>query len=260
MRQDRNPNHISGIYNYCDRWCERCFFTSRCAVFEQTKAIPEVEDDMNNKAFWDRISQNFKDAEALLRAAAKEYGIDIDDIKKDEMREYEEREKEIRSQLKLHPLTGLTETYMRKADEFLQTNKNWIQETSRQLTHHVDMGIQSEKDAMNRLELAVECVEIVSWYLHFIYVKFQRALDGKLSTDDLAEEHGFPKDSDGSAKVALISVDRTIDAWIKFNEMISGYEDEILDILALLQKLRTIAEREFPEARHFKRPGFDDLN
>jgi hypothetical protein len=25
-----DPNHITGIYNYCDRWCERCSFTARC--------------------------------------------------------------------------------------------------------------------------------------------------------------------------------------------------------------------------------------
>ena len=26
----RDPRSISGIYNYCDRWCERCPMTSRC--------------------------------------------------------------------------------------------------------------------------------------------------------------------------------------------------------------------------------------
>jgi hypothetical protein len=25
-----NPRHIPGVYNYCDRWCERCPLTSRC--------------------------------------------------------------------------------------------------------------------------------------------------------------------------------------------------------------------------------------
>src|SRR5258705_2000420 len=28
-----NPDLISGIYNYCDRWCERCPLTSRCLVY-----------------------------------------------------------------------------------------------------------------------------------------------------------------------------------------------------------------------------------
>jgi predicted protein tyrosine phosphatase len=27
-----DPKFIPGIYNYCDRWCERCPFTSRCLI------------------------------------------------------------------------------------------------------------------------------------------------------------------------------------------------------------------------------------
>ena len=26
---------ISGIYNYCDRWCERCRMTQRCFLYYQ---------------------------------------------------------------------------------------------------------------------------------------------------------------------------------------------------------------------------------
>ena len=28
-----DPQFISGVYNYCDRWCERCPLTSRCFVY-----------------------------------------------------------------------------------------------------------------------------------------------------------------------------------------------------------------------------------
>ena len=28
-----SPDLVSGIYNYCDRWCERCPLTSRCLVY-----------------------------------------------------------------------------------------------------------------------------------------------------------------------------------------------------------------------------------
>ena len=39
-----NPNFISGIHNYCDRWCERCQFTSRCAVYAIEQADPDIDD------------------------------------------------------------------------------------------------------------------------------------------------------------------------------------------------------------------------
>ena len=30
---------IVGVYNYCDRWCERCPLTSRCRVFAEEQRL-----------------------------------------------------------------------------------------------------------------------------------------------------------------------------------------------------------------------------
>src|SRR5438128_7391496 len=35
---------ISGIYNYCDRWCERCQFTSRCFLYATEQADSDLDD------------------------------------------------------------------------------------------------------------------------------------------------------------------------------------------------------------------------
>ncbi len=32
-RMEVREGFIVGIFNYCDRWCERCPLTSRCRVF-----------------------------------------------------------------------------------------------------------------------------------------------------------------------------------------------------------------------------------
>jgi len=66
------------------------------------------------------------------------------------------------------------------------------------------------------------------------------------------------QDSDGSAKVALIGIDRSIAAWGKLLSYFPEQEDELLDILVHLEKLRRTTENEFPDARAFIRPGFDD--
>ena len=73
-----------------------------------------------------------------------------------------------------------------------------------------------------------------------------------------AEEHGFPKDSDGSAKIALIAIDRSIEAWIKLLQLLPDHEDAIIPLLAALQKIKKSGEAEFPDARKFVRPGFDE--
>ena len=54
-----NPDLISGIYNYCDRWCERCPLTSRCLVFatEQVDHNGSAQShDLNNEAFWHKLN------------------------------------------------------------------------------------------------------------------------------------------------------------------------------------------------------------
>ena len=36
---EEKKSHIPGIYNYCDRWCERCKFTSQCLLFTNESKI-----------------------------------------------------------------------------------------------------------------------------------------------------------------------------------------------------------------------------
>jgi hypothetical protein len=69
---------------------------------------------------------------------------------------------------------------------------------------------------------------------------------------------GMPSDADGSAKIALIAIDRSIGAWAILHREFPDREDETLKILAELQRLRNFLECEFPEARAFIRPGFDE--
>ena len=32
LKQVNDPRFIPGIYNYCNRWCERCRFADRCSL------------------------------------------------------------------------------------------------------------------------------------------------------------------------------------------------------------------------------------
>jgi hypothetical protein len=68
---------------------------------------------------------------------------------------------------------------------------------------------------------------------------------------------GLLRDSDGSAKVALIAIDRSIAAWGAMRNHFPEQEDTILDLLVHLDRLRRKIEKTFPDARAFVRPGFD---
>ena len=85
-----------------------------------------------------------------------------------------------------------------------------------------------------------------------------RAVRGQLEDrfEDLDE---FPKDSDGSAKVALIGIDRSIGAWGEIRQSMPTGKDKVLEIIRHLIVLRKKTEKAFPEARNFIRPGLDQI-
>ena len=129
-----------------------------------------------------------------------------------------------------------------------------------------EKGVELETEA--RLEVGdphgdaaklTDFIEVIRWYQSFIYVKLCRA------TSSHAEEQierdaalgAFPKDSDGTAKVALVAIDRSIAAWAGLREMLPEQDDAILDLLRQLARLRSATETMFPQARSFVRPGFD---
>ena len=69
----------------------------------------------------------------------------------------------------------------------------------------------------------------------------------------------FPNDSDGSAKVALLGIDRSIAAWRLMQLSEPDRAASIVPLILQLETLRYRVERKFPYAREFVRPGFDEV-
>jgi hypothetical protein len=248
---------IPGIYNYCDRWCERCSFTTRCRNYESTSKLSPEQLDINNKAFWDNISNNFQTAIQLLYKAARKHGIDLDKaMTKEEEQTYEQRITFIDTETKKHPLIKLCKRYEQTVMPYFKNEiSNELVEKTRELVSGLHMGIKSEEDVVHTMAGLGDCEEIIQWYLFFIDAKLQRALHGKLEDD---EDDSYPKDSDGSAKVAIIAIERSMMAWSRLYELLPESEDTALNALSILSQLKTKAMEEFPLAMDFKRPGFDD--
>ena len=73
---------IPGIHNYCDRWCERCPFTSKCGNYILTEGLESNQEDvdLNNEKFWKDLSMIFEATFDMIREHAEELGIDLDNI------------------------------------------------------------------------------------------------------------------------------------------------------------------------------------
>jgi hypothetical protein len=154
----RTEGLIEGIYNYCDRWCERCAFTPKC-LEENKPGAPSPEE------------------------------IDL-------------------------------------------------------------LPLENEKNSR-----FYSALEVVYFYNFFISAKIYRALSGAGDFDP--EE--VQTDSNGSAKIVLIALDRLIAAWSVMMGNMMDHEDDILKFLITMVEMRKLTEINFPLARKFVRSGFDDL-
>lgn len=246
---------IPGIYNYCDKWCERCSFTSRCAVYADEQGLSNAEKDIKNQAFWERLSDNFAKAFTMLHEKAKELGVDLDEISRETEEDRIKRQRKDEANHS-HPLVlmGL---------EYSDLSRKWckqvaIQEKADQIAHEYELGIRSAQDAKNEALIIKDCLEVINWYETLLPAKLMRAISGKADDGGWAKENGFQSDFDGSAKIAIISIDRSMQAWLKLYERIPAEQDHILSMLALLEKMKKMTTAEFPGALTFVRPGFDE--
>jgi hypothetical protein len=119
--------------------------------------------------------------------------------------------------------------------------------------------ILKSQDNREQIRLIQEHLDTLRYYLFFFEAKFYRALSGKLSGDEVRFEPNYPTDSEASAKIAMICVDKCrkaiIDLWDLFY---SREQDQVLfHSLSVLDQIKKESLKEFPQAPFVKRPGFD---
>jgi hypothetical protein len=237
----REKRFIPGIYNYCDRWCERCPQTSHClnfAMSEEEFADP-VARDIRNEAFWNKLSEVFQDTMDLLKEAAQEHDIDLDALDTSGQAEEESR---------LEDEMAKSHSVCRAAKIYINMVKDWFKS---------EPSVYTVSPTLDRGGMGLEeALEVIQWYQHFIYVKLMRAVRGDLEEREEGLDE-YARDSDGSAKIALIGMDRSIGAWGVVRAHAPLVNEKILHLIAHLDHLREDVEKTFPEARGFIRPGFD---
>lgn len=251
----QDPRYISGIYNYCDRWCERCIFTSSCLNYDRSeKEFGDLKArDLNNKEFFEKLHKTFQQTKEMITEMAEEIGVDLNSL---DMEHDIENERKKREEIKQHELSKAADKYSKMAATWLENEQTLFIDKQESLNTLQKIGVDEGK-LINEAESINGALEVIRWYHHQIYVKIMRALNHDGETK---EDEAFPKDSDGSAKVALIGMDRSIGAWGKLLELFPEKTNGILDILVHLDRLRRRTVQTFPDALSFVRPGFDTQN
>ena len=186
----------------------------------------------------------------MIAEWAREAGVDLSTIVED--RDPVQRKRK-RQQVDNHPLAQAGKKYANAASDWFRDLDQTIEIS--------DLG-PSQSD-LAQSECLEDAREVIQWYQYQIAVKTMRALSARIDERDAdleaADLHDFPKDSDGSAKVALIGIDRSIAAWRLVQLSLPDRVDSIVPLILQLERLRKRVENSFPEARDFVRPGFDEV-
>jgi hypothetical protein len=257
-----NPDHIIGIYNYCNRWCEKCSFTSRCLLFAQEKedmdSSIQDEHDVNNEKFWKKIHDNFQLTLDMIGKEAERMGIDLEAHSEDQ--ESLQQEKDYFEAASRHPITIEAKDYMLKVKVWFDNNPNRFNLKWKEFEQQIRINPENDNPEQEA-QIIHDAIDVVKWYFMQISVKISRAFNSRFMEE---EENAYldmgdiPGDADGSAKVALIGMDDSMGAWAILLKHLPEEEESILGFLMRLEKLRKSVEKEFPKARKFHRAGFDD--
>ena len=156
---------ISSIFNYCDRWCEKCDFTTRCRVFadERSHAFEESADPVGDAV--EIVKDSFVEPQQMLLEHAEEMGIDLEAAMNvaeiDAGIERQRRYVEDNEAFKLAHEYALDRAIFESVD-------NW-------LPHNDDPKI-------------FEMMETLHWYHFLIAAKINRGLHGLLDLNGYEEE------------------------------------------------------------------------
>jgi hypothetical protein len=230
MKTDR----IDFISSYCDRWCERCTFTERCSAYacdvatamcdgdlaagiELAVGVPQPVSGNREKTAGERFLEEFEPPSGDELAAL--------------VREEEERS----ARIEATPISRLAWDYSLRSHA-------WLKENARTL---------GGADPVVR-----EALEIVQWDSTLVSAKLHRALDGRERSQEDWDDDPVQSDANGSAKLALIVLERSQAAWQLIADTTGAAN--AADLAGQTERLRCEVKAAFPSAMSFIRPGFDE--
>jgi len=227
-----DTNVIRGIFNWCDRWCEKCTKTEFCTVYRTSVRLPSDTPE----EFFNSLTLLFEATMEMLNEYFKDIDVDIDSLDDTDFIAEFIKEKEI-----IQNDTGIN-----LAKQYGKQVKQWLDSLKKKNAYSMEVRMQDE--------MLADCLEVIHWYQYLFEMKMSKALLAKKIEE---EESLNPFDSLGNAKLLLVSIERNIAAWGYLYQKFKEDEDEILDILVSLQRLCKLIEQVFPEARAFIRTGLD---
>lgn len=238
IKPAKNKEIIPGISSYCDQWCQRCPFTSRCSTFLFNKELgvdpPDALDE--NRDFFEQVSNLLNVVKRMIKekSRATESSSIVSDVSPDDYHP--------ENLLYIPKSFKLTLDYGVSALEWMHNNSKIVEGKLHELR-----SISSPTEAK-----LYDALEVIRWYSFFINSKVKQAY-----VEMMMGYRDKNRNYRGTAKIAIIAMERSIESWSVMYEHIPQLEDEILGFLTQLSSLKSMALNDYPKAMSYKRPGFD---
>lgn len=231
---DEAARFVAGIYNYCDRWCQRCLLRHRCLSYALSGGGESAADEGTSPAVVTLLS-SASDTLAAARAVARHSTVRLAGLT------------EVREPAALPAVHESHARLLAGAERYAYVLQAWFDRLA------LALASRSGDDAIAR-RLGDACA-VLRRYQTLIPAKVFRALIEVASVDiDLGA--GEQRCCDGSIKVALLCVEASVDA-LRVVAAVVPDSAPNGEPRAMLTHLRDALEQEFPAARRFVRPGFD---
>ena len=227
---------IVGVFNYCDAWCEACRFTGHCRLFADRVEM-EAQADPNLKAI--------ADAPLLPEEEPPPPPQWMQEIF-DEMNEASKR--------------AMSDEELKALDPAPKPEHHRIYTRAKTYSERVRHWLKSHADPERTTNDPRNPVDVIEWFALSIPAKVHRAgfSFALAEAEDSEDEDNGPTDYDGSARVALDGIDRSHAAWLSVVDNGLAKEADVHPFIVDLVWLGDAIDREFPNARAFIRPGFDE--
>ena len=232
-----DPNLIPGIYNYCDRRCERCRFTARCLQFRENRH-EEAIGRTANLSVGQAVARSLERSLDILRIIGRRIGLDLTGDQETGGSSPE------RAGLKDD------EEGDAAADPLVVGARDYAT-----TTWPILRALRPVLDVRGEAGL-LEALDTLEWSSTSISAKIFRAI--WTTAEERLEGDEVQNDANGSVKVARLMIDEARRAWRTLMEPGQATADGVpARLVRLLDELDAGLEARFPRAMDFVRPGFD---
>lgn len=236
MEQDER-GFILGIYNYCDRWCERCPLPSRCRVYAMETAV-QIDGVDGALA---RAAESLPEDPPGAWTADEIWAEAAEDFSEEEYAQAMLERDVADALIEVHPLTEAADRLAALAQPLL------------------DAADARAAAGGQEAEAFRDPLEVLAHYRHFVVVKVRRALSGRERPPILDDDgHPFPSDADGSAKIAFLACAAARDAARRLAALDPELTSLAAPYLQTAARVLDLIDEAFPGHRAFRRPGLDD--